>query len=73
MTKWLQSQKGTLFHFNHGISQMVFTDGSVMVMNTETKLITYIDKTNMRKTMPASLAVKNQDREWLLRIKYFRE
>lgn len=68
--KWLKTSHATIFRLSTKIIQVHFKDNTEILLNTESRCVTYVNKKGERSGMPINKALESNDAEMIKRIKY---
>ncbi len=62
-----------MFRLSNKIVQVNFQDHTEILLNSESRLVTYVDKKGERQTMPLNLALESNNAEMTKRLKYTKD
>ena len=71
--KWMRTKQAILFRLSNKIIQVCFLDTTEIILKSDTKQITYINKKNERKNYSYNSALESEDHEMNKRLKYTKE
>jgi len=71
--KWMKTKHALMFRLSNKIVQVNFTDHTEIILNSENKLVTYLNKKGVRSNHPLSTALESSDTEMAKRLKYTKE
>ena len=71
--RWLKSRRAILFRLSNMVVQVSFQDNTEVILTSENKMMTYINKKSERITMPLSEALESSNTEMTKRLKYTRD
>lgn len=71
--KWLATEHAIIFRLSNKVVQVGFLDRSELLLCSESKIVTYIDKKGHGSTHPLSSAMETQNREMAKRLRYTKE
>jgi polo-like kinase 1 len=71
--KWMRTKHALMFRLSNKIVQVNFTDHTEIILNSENKLVTYLNKKGVRSNHPLSTALESSDTEMAKRLKYTKE
>jgi len=71
--KWVKTKNATMFRLSNKIVQVNFTDKTELIMNSENKVVTYVNKKGERSNFPLTTALENSSSEMAKRLKYAKE
>jgi polo-like kinase 1 len=62
-----------MFRLSNKIVQVNFQDHTEILLNSESRLVTYVNKKGERSTMPLNLALESNNAEMTKRLKYTKD
>lgn len=62
-----------MFRLSNKIVQVNFQDHTEILLNSENRLVTYVDKKGVRSTLPLNLALESNNAEMTKRLKYTKD
>ena len=68
--KWMKTKHAILFRLSNKIVQVSFLDQTEILLSSETKIVTYMDKKGQRIVYPLSSALESDNHEMTKRLKY---
>ncbi|KAM3131403.1 Serine/threonine-protein kinase plk1 [Paramecium bursaria] len=71
--KWLKTRHAILFRLSNKAVQVDFTDKTVIILNSDSKVVTYINKKAEKQNFPLQTALNSQNQEMTKRLKYTKE
>jgi len=71
--KWVKTKNATMFRLSNKIVQVNFTDKTELILNSENKVVTYMNKRGERSNFPLTTALENSSSEMAKRLKYAKE
>lgn len=71
--KWMRTSHATMFRLSNKIVQVNFKDRTEILLNSESRYVTYVNKKGERSIMPLSLALDSNDAEMTKRLKYTKD
>ncbi|CAG9335439.1 unnamed protein product [Blepharisma stoltei] len=69
--KWMRTRRAILFRMSNKVVQVVFQDHSELIISTQ--VLTYVNKSGVKKSMPLSQASECGDLDLCKRIKYTKD
>ena len=69
----MRTKQAILFRLSNKIIQVCFLDTTEIILKSDTKQITYINKKNERKNYSYNSALESEDHEMNKRLKYTKE
>jgi polo-like kinase 1 len=73
MKKWLLTEHAIIFRLSNKVVQVSFMDKSELLLCSDSKMVTYVDKQGMVANYPLSSAMETQNREMAKRLRYTKE
>jgi len=71
--KWLKTKHAIMFRLNNKIVQVNFTDKTQIILSSEQKLVTYVNKKEERSQYPLATAMESTNLEMAKRLKYTKD
>ncbi|CAK65757.1 unnamed protein product (macronuclear) [Paramecium tetraurelia] len=71
--KWMKTRHAIMFRLSNKIVQVNFTDKTEIILSSENKLVTYVNKLGERSHYPLATALDSQNQEMAKRLKYTKE
>jgi polo-like kinase 1 len=71
--KWLRTEHAIIFRLSNKVVQVVFFDKSELLLCSDSKLVTYVDKQAVCTLFPLSSAMETQNRDMAKRLRYTKE
>jgi polo-like kinase 1 len=71
--KWMKTKYAILFRLSNKIVQVNFTDRTELILSSEQKLVTYVNKEGVGREYPLVAAMDSENVEMTKRLKYTRE
>eukprot|EP00826_Nyctotherus_ovalis_P020239 TRINITY_DN1633_c0_g6_i1.p1 TRINITY_DN1633_c0_g6~~TRINITY_DN1633_c0_g6_i1.p1 ORF type:complete len:436 (-),score=90.20 TRINITY_DN1633_c0_g6_i1:74-1381(-) len=71
--KWLKTKHAVMFRLNNKTVQMIFQDETEVVLRSEAKVVTYVNKQGERMSYQLSSALESDNVEMKKRLKYTKE
>lgn len=71
--KWMRTRHAILFRLTNKIVQVNFQDHTEIILSSETKLVTYVNKAGERNTYPLPTALDSSNAEMSKRLKYTKD
>ena len=73
LKKWMKSRHAILFRLSNKIVQVNFTDKTEVILSSELKMLTYVNKKQERSHYPLATALESTNTEMTKRLKYTKE
>ena len=73
LKKWMKTKHASLLRLSNKIVQVAFTDKTEIILSSESKLVTYLNKSGKRSKYPISEALESDNSEMAKRLKYTKE
>ena len=73
LKKWLRTKHASLLRLSNKIVQVGFSDGTEIILSSESKKVTYVNKKGERITCLISNALESDNTELTKRLKYTKE
>ena len=71
--KWMKTRHAIMFRLNNKLVQVNFTDKTEILLSSENKIVTYVNKKGERSNYPLSTALESSNTEMSKRLKYTKE
>lgn len=71
--KWVRTRHAIFFRLNNKTVQVAFFDSTEIVLSSEAKLVTYVDKLHNRETFNLSTILKAHRNDVAKRLKYTKD
>ena len=71
--KWMRTKHAILFRLSNKIVQVCFLDQTEIILSSETRVVTYVDKKGERLTFPLSSALDSNNNEMTKRLRYTKQ
>lgn len=71
--KWIRTKRAILFRFANKNVQVSFQDQTEVILSSEQRVLTYINKKKEKISLPMNKALEEPDQEMAKRIKYTRD
>ena len=71
--KWMKTKHAILFRLSNKIVQVSFLDQTEIILSSETKVVTYMDKKRQISTYPLNTALDSDNYEMTKRLKYTKQ
>ena len=71
--KWMKTKHAILFRLSNKIVQVSFLDQTEIILSSETKIVTYLDKKGVRSTFALNTALDSNNYEMTKRLKYTKQ
>jgi polo-like kinase 1 len=71
--KWMRTKHAIMFRLSNKIVQVNFQDHTEILLNSENRYVTYVNKKGQRETMPLNLALDSNNAEMTKRLKYTKD
>ena len=73
LKKWMKTRHASLLRLSNKIVQVAFTDKTEIILSSESKMVTYVNKKGERQKYPIANALENDNTEMSKRLKYTKE
>ena len=73
LKKWMKTKHASLLRLSNKIVQVAFTDKTEIILSSESKMVTYVNKKGERQKYPISNALDSENSEMAKRLKYTKE
>ena len=71
--KWMKTRHAIMFRLTNKIVQVCFQDHTEILLSSESKVVTYVNKKEERLTYPLSKALEDSNYEMTKRLKYTKD
>jgi polo-like kinase 1 len=71
--KWLRSRHAIIFRLSNKVVQVCFQDHTEIILSSESRVVTYVNKKGERCTYPLSSALESNNYEMTKRLKYTKD
>lgn len=71
--KWMRTKHAIMFRLSNKIVQVNFQDHTEILLNSENRLVTYVNKKGERQTLPLNQALESNNAEMTKRLKYTKD
>ena len=71
--KWMRTRHAIMFRLSNKIVQVCFQDHTEIILSSESRVVTYVNKQSERSTYPLSSALENSNYEMTKRLKYTKD
>ncbi|KAL4460257.1 hypothetical protein ABPG74_000008 [Tetrahymena malaccensis] len=71
--KWLRTKNAILFRLSNKVVQVIFQDTSEIILSSELRAVTYVNRKKERETFPLSTAMESQNKEMSKRLTYTKD
>jgi len=71
--KWIKTRNATMFRLSNKVVQMNFADKTELILNSDNKLVTFVNKKGERSNYPMTNALESGNSEMAKRLKYTKE
>ena len=71
--KWMRTRHAILFRLSNKIVQVCFQDHTEIILSSEVRAVTYVNKTGQRSTYALANALESSNLEMVKRLKYTKE
>ena len=71
--KWMRTRHAIMFRLSNKIVQVCFQDHTEIILLSESRIVTYVNKKGERSTYPLSSAFENSNYEMTKRLKYTKD
>eukprot|EP00825_Cyclidium_porcatum_P047949 TRINITY_DN78_c0_g1_i1.p1 TRINITY_DN78_c0_g1~~TRINITY_DN78_c0_g1_i1.p1 ORF type:complete len:704 (+),score=113.16 TRINITY_DN78_c0_g1_i1:180-2291(+) len=71
--KWMKTKHAIMFRLSNKIVQVNFTDKTEILLSSENKMVTYVNKKGERSHYPLATALESTNTEMAKRLKYTKE
>jgi polo-like kinase 1 len=71
--KWMRTRHAIMFRLSNKIVQVCFQDHTEIILGSESRVVTYVNKKGERSTYPLSSALESNNYEMTKRLKYTKD
>mmetsp|Transcript_19962 Transcript_19962/g.36952 ORF Transcript_19962/g.36952 Transcript_19962/m.36952 type:complete len:585 (+) Transcript_19962:4188-5942(+) len=71
--KWMRTRHAIMFRLSNKIVQVNFQDHTEIILSSESRMVTYVNKRGERSTYPLSTALESSNAEMSKRLKYTKD
>jgi len=71
--KWMRTRHAIMFRLSNKVVQVNFQDHTEIMLSSETKVVTYVNKRGERNTYPLNTAMESSNLEMVKRLKYTKD
>lgn len=71
--KWMRTRHAIMFRLSNKIVQVNFQDHTEIILSSESRMVTYVNKRGERSTYPLSTALDSSNAEMSKRLKYTKD
>ena len=71
--KWMRTRHAIMFRLSNKIVQVNFQDKTEIILSSETRVVTYVNKKGERSTYPLTSALESSNLEMTKRLKYTKD
>jgi polo-like kinase 1 len=71
--KWMRTKHAILFRLSNKIVQVCFQDHTEIILSSESRVVTYVNKKGERLTYPLNNALESNNNEMTKRLKYTKD
>jgi polo-like kinase 1 len=71
--KWMRTRHAIMFRLSNKIVQVNFQDHTEIILSSESRMVTYVNKKGERSTYPLSSALESSNAEMSKRLKYTKD
>ena len=71
--KWMRTRHAIMFRLSNKIVQVCFQDHTEIILSSESRIVTYVNKKAERTTYPLSTALESNNHEMTKRLKYTKD
>ena len=71
--KWMRTRHAIMFRLSNKIVQVCFQDHTEIILSSESRIVTYVNKKGERSTYPLNSALENSNYEMTKRLKYTKD
>lgn len=71
--KWMRTKHAIMFRMSNKVVQVIFQDHTEIVLSSELKVVTYVNKKQERVNYPLSSALQSKNQEMAKRLKYTKD
>jgi polo-like kinase 1 len=71
--KWMRTKHAIMFRLSNKIVQVCFQDHTEIILSSESRVVTYVNKKAERTTYPLNTALESNNHEMTKRLKYTKD
>ena len=71
--KWMRTRHAIMFRLSNKIVQVCFQDHTEIILSSESRVVTYVNKKGERSTYPLNTALESNNYEMTKRLKYTKD
>jgi polo-like kinase 1 len=71
--KWMRTKHAIMFRLSNKLIQVIFEDKTEIILYSESKEMTYLNKRGERESYPLATALDSENREMTKRLKYTKD
>ena len=71
--KWMRTRHAIMFRLSNKIVQVNFQDSTEIILSSESRIVTYVNKRGERNSYPLSSALESSNSEMTKRLKYTKD
>jgi len=71
--KWMKTRHAIMFRISNKVVQVNFTDKTEILLSSENKIVTYVNKKGERTHYPLATALESSNLEMAKRLRYTKE
>ncbi len=71
--KWMRTRHAIMFRLSNKVVQVNFQDHTEIMLSSESKVVTYVNKKGQRNSYPLNSAMDSNDKEMVKRLKYTKD
>ena len=71
--KWMRTKHAIMFRLSNKVVQVIFQDQTEIILSSELRVVTYLNKKHERLHFPLSTALESDNHEMAKRLKYTKE
>ena len=71
--KWMRTRHAIIFRLSNHVVQVNFQDKTEILLSSESRMVTYLDKRGERSTYPLAEALESENAEMTKRLKYTKD
>jgi len=73
LKKWMKTRHAIMFRLSNKIVQVDFQDKTQIILSSESRLVTYVNKKGEKSEYPIATALESENAEMAKRLKYTKE
>ena len=71
--KWMRTRHAIMFRLSNKIVQVNFQDSTEIILSSESRIVTYVNKKGERNSYPLTTALESKNAEMTKRLKYTKD